>query len=202
VPIRYIASTVDLKARYLSPSGQRCENVYQYKYDLVPDSAQLAAFAAAWAATTIDNWRAILPIGCRLVEVAVKDVGALDGSGAQGVYTYPTPTFGLVTLPPQASQVACRVQLNTGRSGDSFRGAKAVSPFWDEAVDGDQFVSSLITLVMNFALQWLVSYIVGGITYIPAVGSPALNKSELITSVSIIDPYTDSQKTRAVKHGD
>jgi hypothetical protein len=168
----------------------------------VPNAGQLAALAEAWASNTLANWRAILPIGCRLVEVAVKDIGAFDGSGAQGVYSYPTPTFGTVTLPPQASQVACRVQLNTGRSGDSFRGAKAVSPFWDEAIDGDQFVSSLITLVMNFALQWLVSYIVGGITYVPAVGSLSLNKSEPITSVSIIDPYTDSQKTRAVKHGD
>lgn len=200
--IRHIDKTVDVKLRYLTASNQKAENVFQFEYSVQPSVPNLTTFASNLAANLGLTLRGPYNSAVRFTEILVKDIGPTDGSGAQVLYTFPDNTTGLAVGDALPASAACSVELRTARGGKSGSGSKSLSGFCENDQSADTWSNAILALITNLALKWLVSYIVGGVNYIPSVGSEKLHTSYNLTGFSILDPYVDSQKTRLPTHGD
>lgn len=193
---RVITGTTDVHVR-MEQDGRKYENVFQFQAASAPTTAQLNQLASEIAGSVCSKMLLYLPTNCKIVEVFCKYIGVLNG--ATGIYTFTSGNFGTRSGNPEPASVASRITLHTGLSGKSYRGAKSLGPFVETDIDGNSFTNALITLLINFMAEMLITRV--GTFFQPAVASFKLNERHRITSASLTDTNVDSQKTRLTGRG-
>jgi len=205
---RIIPNTVDVAVRMLC-LGQKIENVFQFKYTTgTPTAAQLLALGGQFGLAYITALSPVYSTTVQFIDVLAKDIGAL--ARAHAVYTYNPGVTGTNGNPAQALNVSNWLTLNTAKTGKRFQGGKNLSGFVDADVDDMTFGTVIMNAIAVFATKLLVSYVSG--YFFPAVGSlpwmatahhgAAPAESNVITSVTPTNAYTDSAKGRLIGHGD
>ena len=201
MPARVISSCIDVHWRYTF-RGNQCENIMQFAYPegTVPNSANLAALATNLVSTMLPTIRAMLPQDCVFRELFLRDLHAASG---RAQYTQDLGSVtGTRTGAPTAGSTAINLISRTGFTGRNNHGAKRMGPFVESDTDGNDVTSGLVTLLINFGLQWLLTRSVGGITWTPAVASPLTHSRRAIGAVVLNNNFIDSQKTRLTGHGE
>lgn len=188
---RIIPNTVDLHFRYTFQNNL-CENVYQFIYTVVPTAAALLSLATEVANAFLPKYQAMMPDDVQFTEVVCNDIGA--AGRATATYVFPANTFGSRANDPIPGNVAANLVLKTGLRGRSKRGSKRISPFTEDEVSGNTLAGTLAVFLLDLALQIIIKRVTNAFT--PAVGSMKLGSSQAITSVSLVDANSDSQKTR------
>lgn len=197
---RVIAFTVDVHLRFTTGSGQRGENVHQYHYGSIPTAADLLALATQFWANVGPTWRLMMGNDVIPQEIYVAD---LDASHSMAAATLPLGVGhnGTRGTDEEPGSAAAQMTIRSALRGRHYRGRKSLSGFDSQDQTKDTFGNQLLTWLATYAAKLLLDIIIGGITFIPAVGSPALHLSTPINSAFMPDPFVGSQKTRLPEHG-
>lgn len=98
----------------------------------------------------------------------------------------------------EPGNVAYAVSWRTGQGGRSFRGRTFLGNLAETDVSGDSIVPGLLTLVLQFAAEALVSRVAGKFDF--AVGSRHLGGSTKVLSY-VLEPTIDSMRRRLAGRG-
>lgn len=201
MPARVIAYCVDVHWRYTF-HGNQCENIMQYAYPegTTPTASQLQALAQNLISTMLPTLRALMPADCVFREIFVRDLHAASGRAqyTQDLGGVTGTRFGSAS----AGNTACNLISRTGFTGRNNHGAKRLGPFVESDTDANDLVAGLVTLLINFGLQWLATRIVTGQVWFPAVASASTHTRRAIGAVVLNNNFIDSQKTRLTGHGE
>lgn len=201
MPARVISSCIDVHWRYTF-RGNQCENIMQYAYPegTVPNSANLQALAGNLITNMLPTIRAMMPADCVFREIFLRDLHAASGRAqyTQDLLGVTGTRAGTAT----PGNVAINLISRTGFTGRNNHGAKRMGPFVENDTDANEVLSGLVTLLINFGLQWLATRTVGGLTWTPAVASPTTHSRRAIGAVVLNNNFIDSQKTRLTGHGE
>jgi hypothetical protein len=127
-------------------------------------------------------------------------------AGAEATYIFPNGFTGQRAGNQVAANEACGIVKRLGHAGRNAHGRMSISTFAEGDVDGNTIGTTLMGLLGNLAVQLLVDFISGSVTFqsavahIPRIIGPT-GTSEVITETVIPDNNVDSQKTRLNSHG-
>jgi hypothetical protein len=107
---------------------------------------------------------------------------------------------GQGTRPGSSSpgNVAYAVSWRTGQSGRSFRGRTYLTNLNEGDTNGDTIGSTLLGLIVDFALEMLISRVAA--RFAPSVASRALEGSTPMQT-AVFEPTLDSQRRRLATRG-
>lgn len=197
---RIIQNTVDVHFRWTTPAGQKCENVFQFLYNVTPTGANLLALATQFWANIGPNWRLFSANKVIPQEVYVVD---LDDRHPMATATLPLGVGhqGTRGNDTASASESAHITTRSGFRGPSNKGRKSVSGFEDVDQSDDNFSSQLLLWLAVHALNFLLDVTTGGVTFISAVGSPKLGRSVALLSAGKATPYVGTQDSRLPQHG-
>lgn len=179
-------------------------HAYRYVGSSPPMSDLLALATAIGTGGLVAAHRAATSTGVTYREVYCRNLEAEFANEA--TYVFPSGITGQRSGSQVAASEACGIVTRTGLTGRGMHGRKSISNFAEGDVDGNSVGSTLMGLLGNLALQFLVDYVGGGNTFIaalahiPRILGPA-GTTTILSEALVLDNNVDSQKTRLNSHG-
>ena len=179
------------------------ENTFAFHWTgATPTSGQLNTLATQLAGTIGTAMRNITSNGWVFREVYCRNIDT--EVAAESTYLFANGTTGSRAGSQVAANEACGIVKRTGFTGRGSHGRTSCSGFIEGDVDGNSVSSTLMALLLQLALNMLLSY--NGSQFVPAVAHIprvplVIGSSTPIQVTTVLDSNIDSQKTRLNSHG-
>lgn len=176
--------------------GNERANVFHYQYNVHPTSADLFALLETLRLNLLPKIKPFTNNATHFYELKGTDIDAPGLATA----SLSLDEFGGNATASAPGNVAAVVSKRTAFTGRSHRGRWYTYDLPEGLIDGDTIQNALLSLLLDFAAQMLLSYVAGAVTFKPVVASKKLGTPAPLVS-AIVDTITDSQRRRLTGRG-